>query len=520
MKSPPKFAAIDIGSNMFHLNIYEQCENGRLSLTESFKESVQLANGVDHLGNLEEKSITKALKNLKVMAEIVALHKASYKAVATHAVRKAKNFEYFLNRVQEETGLSVDIIDGAEEAHLCYLGTTLDHYGNDTNLYVDIGGGSTEIGMTREGEFSLVSSLNLGTVNITKNFISEPLDDSLKHLKSYLVSRFFPIAIDVAKQNFNNYIFTAGTAKALARVIYKYKNGKKLLNPGGYEITPSDIDEIVQEISRKYSPERLQLTYDLEKSRSELILAGATIIQVMMDLLLIPKLKVSKFGLREGLALSFYRKNDYKVQASETEIRKRSIKDFGLKFGVEEADGLFRQKQAISIFDAINKLIHPDETEETSNYKRELLGSAAYLMNVGKYLSFSSHHKHTYYIISNSQILGFSHHDRHLMALIARYSRKKTAKPESKSKKPYLLDNLATINTLGGYLRLTRIILQAFKESEIISIEASSSNECLKLTCKTTNSENFGTAEVLTKKAQNYIETSLGRPIVYEFQLG
>ena len=151
-----KIAAIDIGTNSFHMIIASIDSNGLLNVIQREKEYVRLGNSPGDMKNLTEESIVRGVEALKNFAKIAESEDAVIKAIATSAVREADNKKDFIDRVYSETGIEVEVVSGREEARLIYQGASrsLPVYGKRT-LLIDIGGGSTEtlIGINGKVEY-------------------------------------------------------------------------------------------------------------------------------------------------------------------------------------------------------------------------------------------------------------------------------------------------------------------------------------------------------------------------------
>ena len=259
-----RLAALDLGTNSFHLIICQATPDGLVETLDTHKEVVRLGDGLDEAGFLSAGHMQKAVDCLKGMKKIIDTWKCPIRAVATHAIRAARNHGELLRAIEDATGIHVELIDGYEEARLGFLGMRsalpLDR---DFALGADIGGGSTELIVACRNNFSFVSSLKIGTVGITNRFLKSPhppLDD-IRRARNYLTSRMAPLRSDAKRHPFKTAVATSGTAKALARMLHYLENDESIDDPNGNIITLEDLDRLevrlIQLAAPPANPQRL-----------------------------------------------------------------------------------------------------------------------------------------------------------------------------------------------------------------------------------------------------------------------
>ena len=318
------FAAIDIGTNTFRLLIANVRFNPRkdlYSINEIFSERVitRLGAGISRNGLLRKEAITKSLTVLGKFSDILSryeVHKIS--AVATSALREAKNSDEFLKKTKAATGLNIKIISGEDEAKKTASGMLMDIPAPDTALMADIGGGSTELIFSRHGKPSFVHSLNLGVVYLADRYMKHdpPLKEDLIQMERYISQEIRKIVKPYLKLITHNsklktvFIGTAGTITTLAAVAKKLKifEHKKIHHA---ILTRRKVENIFSAISGISSRERAEFI-PFEPSRLDIIVPGTLILLKLMEIFNFKEITVSNYGLREGILIELYNKNEKK----------------------------------------------------------------------------------------------------------------------------------------------------------------------------------------------------------------
>ncbi len=295
-------AAIDLGTNTARLLIGD-IDSGCLTTIRVDREIIRLGGGFSHAGGLSDSAQQRALDCLKRFSEILKEYGVQQiRSSATSAVRDAVNGPEFVKKVLELTGIKLVVIDGDLEGKLTLKGVVsgLD-VRHDNMVVVDVGGGSTEITISEDDKTSYVTSLPLGVVRLTEGFgsvlsMSARISDVLGNFKSDISSKGVKIKQDSVM------IATAGTATTLAAIMmemvdYDYRR------VNNYLLSRAEVIAIYDRLLPLEPRERL-LIPGLEPGREDLIIAGILIILKVMDCLGFNSLKVSDYGLLEGLALS------------------------------------------------------------------------------------------------------------------------------------------------------------------------------------------------------------------------
>lgn len=307
-----RIAAIDIGTNSFHLVIVEVKQDGSFDFLDRERVVLRLASqkGKD-LSIISADEIKKAIETLNNFAKLAKFYKAKIRAVATSAVRESINQQEFINAVFENTGVKVEVIDGREEARLIFLGIKKAlPLENKKVLCVDIGGGSTEFIYAVNGKIEFAESVKIGAVRLSKLFFPEFLikEDSVLNCSNYVEK------LIKENQNINTNIkidFGVGVSGTVDTIynlsqVKKYKIVKEQLN--GYSFYKEEFEEHYNKIISLKSPEERVKYPGMEAKRADIIPAGMIILKRIFELFTLNEMVVSEFALREGIVIDTFEK--------------------------------------------------------------------------------------------------------------------------------------------------------------------------------------------------------------------
>lgn len=426
-------AAIDMGTNSFHMVVARiDAKLPAFTIIAREKDTVRLGDCETKTGCLKSEVMERAIATLRRFQGIAKTFNAEQIiAVATSAVREAPNGRDFLKQVADELDLYVSLISGQEEARRIYLGVLSGmEFNNQSQVIIDIGGGSTELILGDSAEPRCLTSTKIGAVRLTGEFVkTDPISrEEFAYLQAYIrIALERPI--DELRAQFNGdetlrLIGTAGTIETLAAINAREKLGTVPSPLAGYQLSLKDLRDLVNRFRKLSYAERLAIP-GMSDKRAEIILAGALILQEAMTLLGMEFLTVCDRSLREGVIVDWMLshgliENRLRYQGS---IRQRSILHMAQKYQVNLEYSERTAEFALNLFDQTQGILHNWGTEE-----RELLWAAAILHNCGLYVSHSAHHKHSYYLIRNGELLGYTETEIEIIANLARYHRKSSPK--------------------------------------------------------------------------------------------
>ncbi|MBC7533072.1 MAG: Ppx/GppA family phosphatase [Oligoflexus sp.] len=454
-------AVIDLGSNTFHLAITTLDEDGHIHVIDTQKDHLRLAEMLED-GYIPAKLFKRSAEALLAMKSIGQSYHAQFRLVATQAIRSAHNRLAFIEHIRKATGLDLEIIDGVEEARLSFLGVIQGlHFADEPVMTVDIGGASTEIACGRASDCNYLSSLKIGALLLSKRFLFKDQSDSaIEDLKQIVEARLLPVQEDLVNVPIQHAAVTSGTAKAIARMVHWDKNHEELDDAHGYLITAEELFRIEKEINQLKTSDRIAARWNLEMRRADIILAGVAILAQLTRVLKIPRWKVSSSGLREGVATDTYERQGLLPPNKWQDLRWHTIQGFAKKLNLDPTFSNSTSQLATQIFD---RFLAFDEFKlrcKNPAIDRDLLKAAAYLLEAGKFINFSSYHKHTYYLITEMNLLGFTQEEKHVLGLINRYARKTPPKHGKADALPYLERNFNRVCLMSSCLRIARSLLR------------------------------------------------------------
>jgi exopolyphosphatase/guanosine-5'-triphosphate,3'-diphosphate pyrophosphatase len=462
-------AAIDIGTNSLHLLIARVNERGAFDVVTSEKDQVRLGSGSGDMRKLSPDAIDRGIEVLSRYRQLVDAAGADLTAVATSAVREAENRSVFLTRALAEAGVRVEVISGVEEARLIHLGILQAlPVLHQRLLMIDIGGGSTEFLVGQGGDTIDARSMKLGAIRLTDRFFpdGEVTDDAVVECRAWINHLLTPVAHQLRPLGYTTLVGSSGTIENLAAMVeLRRGNAPNTLN--NVTIGRSELGEVIAELTSHQHPESRRKVDGLDTARADTIVAGAILLDQSMALLGCDELTFSTFALREGVLLDRFHRQHGDTIDHLGDIRRRSVRQLAELFDEDHDHVEHSTDLALRLFDDL-QIRHGLGAAE-----RDLLEAAGWVHNVGLFISHSAHHKHSYYVIRNSdRLVGFTDHEIELIALVARYHRRSPPKPKHVEFAALEPDDQRVVRVLGGLLRLG-IALDRSHDSRVITASAS-----------------------------------------------
>ena len=427
-------AIIDIGSNNIKLEIHKVSRQGRTELAYSDKVPARLGHEAFITHRLVEENIEVAVSGITQFSKIIKNFDCKeVVALGTAALRESDN-EFFLKRVKKASGIKIKVISGVEEARLVYLGVLANtSFKGRTFFLNDIGGGSTEISVSDEKTIHYIESLPLGTLRLKELFELDQNKRSkvgLNHqVTRHYVEKFFtPFARKLKVHSFEMGMCTGGTARNLAEII-RLNHLQKWHEEDGIPILEtSALKILVSDIIHKPPKELSKLT-GIDKQRVDIIVPGAILLLSMLEMLNIKKSLVLAKGLRDGALADFVHKrvNHFVYNERQQTSRKLGLQKLSDKYNTEKQHAEQCTSLALRLFDILQ------EEHRLKPAYRDILEGGALLHDIGSYISYQNHHKHSEYLIMNSELPEFSLKEKQWISLIARYHKKGFPKPSHKS---------------------------------------------------------------------------------------
>ncbi len=449
-EASPMHAAIDIGTNSFHMVVARGLADGGFEVVTTLKEMVRLGQGSGEMKQLADDAIERGIACLSRMAAVAATHGAEISAVATSATREAENRQVFIDRAIDETGIRIEVISGLEEARLIHLGVlqALPVYDRRL-LLVDIGGGSTEFLVGQGSEVLAARSMKLGAIRLTERFFAdgEVTPRSVRRCSAHVAATLTSVAAELEQEPHEVAIGSSGTIGAIASMIAAAK-GEEIQDLNGFTFSADELSDLASTVVDTPIAKRRRLP-GLDEKRVDIIVGGVLLLEGAFDAFGIEEMTVSSYALREGVLFDRLTIDHERSARRLTDLRRSNAVRLAQQLDPDAAHAETAARLALRLFDETVDLhgLGPEA--------RELLELAAIVHNVGLFISHAAHHKHTYYVVRHSeQLTGFTERERDLLALVARYHRRshpKARHPEFAALPP---DDQDLVRMLAGLLRI------------------------------------------------------------------
>ncbi|NET43888.1 Ppx/GppA phosphatase family protein [Okeania sp. SIO2B3] len=451
-------AAIDMGTNSLHLVVVKIDPTlPAFTIIDRDKETVRLGD-CETNGNLKAEVMDRAIATLDRFQKIAKSANAEQIiTVATSAVREAPNGTTFLNKIADELDLYVNLISGQEEARRIYLGVlSAMEFNNKPHVIIDIGGGSTELILGDGNAARTLSSTKVGAVRLTKEFVTtDPISKiEFAYLRAYIRGLLErpteELLANIQKGERPKLVGTSGTIEALATIHAYEKFGNAPTSLAGYQFSLAELEGLVNKLKKMSVSDREDIP-GMSQRRSEIILAGALVLQEAMSLLGMESITVCERSLREGVIVDWMLNHSliYDRLRFQSSIRQRNTLKIAQKYQVNLECSERVASWALHLFDQTQGVLH-----EWGNDERELLWAAGILHNCGLYVSHASHHKHSYYLIRNGELLGYSEIEIEVIANLARYHRKSLPKKKHENYQNLPKKYQQMVSQLSALLRL------------------------------------------------------------------
>ena len=468
----PVVAGIDVGSNAIRILIRKYNPDGTWEILQKKRFPVRLGRGVFSTGLLDEPTIQQAVGAFKQMEDLIGKESVTLvRAVATSAVREGKNRDELIDAISSSTSIKLEVISGAEEARLVYLAVREKlGYIDDNWVIVDLGGGSVEV--THVSKQMLFSETKTyGTVRLLEEVDENATaDERIKILEDHINN----IRLDPYFHNLRHtgLIGTGGNIEEIARIAGRqHESGETSI------LHLSDLESLIDSLKSMTYQERIK-KYGIREDRADVILPAAMVYRTICKKLGDTEILVPGVGVRDGIVVDLYKKLVGKTTASDYlhPHLDESIEILGRKFGFDENHARFVTRIADSIFTQVKQSMALDEQD------RDLLKTASMLHDIGQYISYERHHKHSFYVISNSELPGFDKQQMLLIANIARYHRRSEPKPEHSGFATLSPSEQTKVKTLGSILRLADALdSEHLQRISNVSIEVGDSEILLEL---------------------------------------
>jgi exopolyphosphatase/guanosine-5'-triphosphate,3'-diphosphate pyrophosphatase len=414
---------MDIGTNSIRLLVVQINPNHSYTVLTRLKEMVRLGEGEFATQLLQPQAIDRAVLVARQFAMLARVSGAGeIIAVATAATREAENQRVLLRRLRQEAQIDVHVVSGMEEARLIYLGVANGmHLHGQQAVFIDIGGGSTEVIVGTQHQHLYLNSLKLGAIRLTTRFLAKqqgPVPPRLyEQVRRYVRHHAVRTLRELRAHRIDMAIGSSGTIENLADIAARmvFKRPWQRDDP----LTYPQLKQVVAFLGA-LSLEARRNVPGINPARADIIIAGAAILDTLMQELGLAEIRVTERGLRDGLLVDYLLKSGHAPLVEGMSVRARSVLQLGRTCRFHEAHAHTTARHALALFDSAREA----KLHRLGPWERELLEYAALLHHIGAFLTYSNYQMHTYYLIRNADLLGFDQTEIAIIATTALYHRK------------------------------------------------------------------------------------------------
>lgn len=448
--TPRTAAVVDIGSNAVRMVIADVFPDGAIEVLERTSRPVHLGHDSFVNGRLGQRSINAAITILRDYRKLMDTYEVSMtRAVATSAARDASNGEAFLERIQMTVDVDVEVIDAMEQSRLIVEALRQESDAElglrrRVALIAEVGGGSTLLTILRRGEISSSQSYNLGSVRM-QELLGTP--DQPPERAADLMRHHISNTVDLARksmrlQSMRTFVAIGGDARFAAQRV-----GKPLGDSVLRSLHMKALDGLLKEMSTMTTDE-VAREYNLPTADAETLLPALLVYRALLDSVRTNEIIVSQVSMRDGLLLDLPRYMSGEDDPALTRSIVLSAKTIGAKYRYDAEHAEHVAELATRIFDELQ------DEHRLGRRDRLLLQVACYLHDIGMFVSNRAHHKHSHYLILQSEIFGLRRDEVEKVAVIARYHRRSMPKESHIEYKSMPRDTRIAVSKLAGILRV------------------------------------------------------------------
>ena len=408
-KVPDVIAAVDLGSNSFHM-VVARYSHGQLIILDRLREMVRLAAGLDETGRLDRNAVDSALACLQRFGQRLQDMKAeSVRVVGTNTLRRAKRKGAFLDRARAALGHPIEIISGIEEARLIYLGVAHSMPSEPgRRLVADIGGGSTEIIIGEGVHARKLESLYMGCVSTSSRFFPDGEISEKRMKRARLAARLElePVRASFREYGWDHAVGTSGTIRSVCDVLRSRGTGDGV-------ITPAAVETLIEHAIRAGSVERMKLA-GLSEERIPVFAGGLAILAEILGILEIQQMRAAEGALREGLLY------DMVGRLTNEDARTRSVRAMQARYHVDIAQA---ERVETTALDFLAQTQAQWAIEDP--FAALVISWAAKLHEIGLDVSHSHYHKHGAYLLEHADMPGFPQEEQKILASVVGAHRRK-----------------------------------------------------------------------------------------------
>jgi exopolyphosphatase/guanosine-5'-triphosphate,3'-diphosphate pyrophosphatase len=411
---PDVLAAVDLGSNSFHL-VVARYSHGQLVILDRLREMVRLAAGLGESGRLDDAATERALRCLERFGQrLRAVHADSVRVVGTSALRRAKRKRWFLERARAALGHPIEIISGQEEGRLIYSGVVhTSPLSPDKRLVIDIGGGSTEVVIGEGFSPLLLESLSVGCVGLSALYFDDGRisEKRFERARTAVRLELEPIQEAYRKMGWLQVFGSSGTVRVIGDVVRR-------LNPDSPRITLDNLRNLAERVIGAGHIDDLDLP-DVDAERAPVFPGGLASLLEIVDNLGIDRIRVAEGAMREGLLY------DLVGRFTDEDARVRSVRAMELRYHVDPVQADRVEATAVQLLEQVESDWGLEDPLAES-----VLRWAARLHEAGLDIAHSKYHRHSAYLLQHAEMPGFPREEQMLLsALVGAHRRQLSLEP-------------------------------------------------------------------------------------------
>ncbi|MBM3787677.1 MAG: Ppx/GppA family phosphatase [Acidobacteria bacterium] len=421
----PRYAAVDIGSNSVRLAVAEVDAGRPVRTLAADREVTRLGESVFTGGEISREASDAVMRTFARFREVIeSLHVDGARAVATSAVRDARNQEEFLAQAANALGMPVEIISGVEEARLIHTGVQSTWPHPEQNLLmIDIGGGSAEVICSEKGRMTFAVSKPLGAVRLKELFLEHdpPRPQDLDRLHSFIDQKIAGLVKRAGDVSFDRVVATSATAAAVICAVNEIGRRSRV-DADRKRASTAAIGELLERLTERNVAGRRKIP-GIGPRRAEIVVAGTAVLYRLLRAFGARGVYYSVAGVRDGIIADLAARRVGADRSRLDKDQRRIVETMARKYGVDVQHARKTAELAGNLFDSLKPL------HGLPPHCGKLLDAAAHLADIGHYVSDMSHHRHSYYIVANADLPAFTAEEREIVAQLCRFHRKSMPAP-------------------------------------------------------------------------------------------
>jgi exopolyphosphatase / guanosine-5'-triphosphate,3'-diphosphate pyrophosphatase len=507
-QSPVPVAVIDVGTTSIRMAIAEIQPSGNVRPLTTLSQAVSLGKSTFARGVIEKSAIEECVRVLRSYKRILAEHHIDrpeqWRCVATSAVREALNRLAFIDRVYLATGIAISPIDEAEVNRLTYLGVQPVLRANPelegkTTLVAEVGGGSTELLLVRQTEVLFAHSYRLGSLRLRQQLETyrAPQSQTRRIMETQIRRQMEQILSQIPAETANQLLALGGDVRFAAKQIHPEWNMGELVTLPLSKL--EQLTDAVLSLTDDKLVHKYHISFHDAGSLGPALLGYVQLCRAFE----LSELLVANVGLRDGLLLEMASGGAWNADFADQVFRSALV--LARRFEIDEAHG--RQVAKLS------KILFQSLQEEHGLEPRYelLLAVAALLHEIGQFVSIAAYHKHTMYLINNSELFGLSKADLQLVALTARYHRKSVPKPTHPAYADLDRDHRIAVAKMAALLRLADALDAAHAQR---LHELTLTKESGRLVISVPHVDDLSLEQLALRQSGSLFEDTFGMPVL------